>query len=331
MHREAIKRVNKLRHTSIQKFMGLAFAFFWFVNPVHTIADWRKDVGVFRIGVVAKSNAVDAVAKIEPFRLAISEALGINVEIFAAKNFKALIDAQVAARIEYAIYSATSYATAWKICECIEPVVIPKSSDGTISYKSVLISTQNGPENIANKNADNVIALSENSFAGNEFARFELKSQGVELPEKFKFSSSGEQAISLFMREEKQILIGWSSLNGDPNDGYTRGTLRQIAELNGGKITPYRVIWSSSPIPHRPHVIRKSLDGEAKKLLRDVLSRMFDSDPVAYDSIEPVFGGGFVVARHGQFLPIISYVESLETIEPTKAEAKTAPEKNDSN
>lgn len=287
------------------------------------LADWRKDIGTFRIGLVVGDNAEGALAKIEPFRLAIAEKLGINVEIFATKNYTTLINAQAAARIEYAIYSASAYASAWKKCECVEPLVLPKSADGAQSYKSVVISSENGPNTIDDITTATLAALAKTSFAGYKFAAFELGNQGVTLPENIAFENSGELAISNFVKGEQNALIGWSSLIGDPSTGYSRGTLKLIAAQNGGISVPFRVIWSSSAIPHRPHVIRKSLDGEAKSLLRDVLTRMHESDPVAYDSIEPVFSGGFVVARHGQFLPIIAYVEKFEP------PIEKVPEQND--
>lgn len=282
---------------------------FCFIAPAQ--ADWRKDIGTFRVGVVAKGNLDDTYAKIEPFRLAIAEALGLNVEIFIARNYRTLINAHVAARIEYAIYSASAYASAWKNCECVEPIVIPKSYDGAESYKSVIISSDNGPKNLTDLAGSKMTGLSKSSFAGHKFAVFELESKGISLPEKIDFSSSGEDAISKFVSGKYDTIIGWSSLSGDPGEGYSSGTLKHVAELNGGKSIPFKIIWESSAIPHRPHVVRKNLAGEAKILLRDTLSAMFDSDPIAYDSIEPVFGGGFVVARHGQFLPIIEYVNSL--------------------
>ncbi len=64
------------------------------------------------------------------------------------------------------------------------------------------------------------------------------------------------------------------------------------------------IIWRSSPVPHRVHAVRKNLDGEAKNILRGLLGQMFGNDPVAYDSIEPMFGGGFITARQSQFEPL---------------------------
>ncbi|MCP4185174.1 MAG: PhnD/SsuA/transferrin family substrate-binding protein [Hyphomicrobiales bacterium] len=282
-------------------------------------ADWRTDIGTFRIGVVAEGTLDETYAKIEPFRLAIAEALGLNVEIFIAKNYRTLINAHVAARIEYAVYSATAYASVWKSCECVEPIVIPKSYDGAESYKSVIIASDDGPKKLTDLAGSKMAGLSKSSFAGYKFAVFELESNGVLLPEHIEFSDSGEDAISEFVSGKYNTLIGWSSLSGDPGAGYSSGTLKLIAEQNGGTSIPYKIIWKSSAIPHRPHVVRKNLAGEAKILLRNTLNAMFDSDPVAYDSIEPVFGGGFVVARHGQFLPILKYVDSLVPIKEKSA------------
>jgi phosphonate transport system substrate-binding protein len=284
-------------------------------------ADWRKDIGTFRIGVVAKGNLDDTYAKIEPFRLAIAEALGLNVEIFIAKNYRTLINAHIAARIEYAIYSATAYASIWSNCKCVEPIVIPRSHGGAASYKSVIISSDNGPKQLGDLVSSKMTGLSKSSFAGHKFAVFELESAGVSLPGTINFSDSGEEAIREFVSGKYDAIIGWSSLNGDPREGYSSGTLKLIAELNGGTSVPYRIIWQSSAIPHRPHVIKKNLAGEAKILLRNTLSAMFENDPVAYDAVEPVFGGGFVNARHGQFLPIIDYVNSLL---PEKEKAATS-------
>ena len=97
-------------------------------------------------------------------------------------------------------------------------------------------------------------------------------------------------------------------MTGDPGDGYSRGTLRRIAELEGGT-SGYHVLWKSVFIAYRVHAVRKSLPGEARTQLRDLLSSMFEIDPVAYDSIEPIYGGGFIPARQGQFDPLTALLK----------------------
>ena len=263
------------------------------------------------MGIVAGNNIDKTYAKIEPFRRALAEALGINVEIFVAKNYRFLIDAHVASRIEYAIYSATAYATAWKVCKCVEPLVLPRSTDGSDSFRTLIVSGPQGPENLTELARAKLAGLSKGSFAGHKFAAYELTAQGVKLPDEIEFAETGEAAVEQLITGDFQALIGWSTFLGDPGEGYSRGTLKLIADQNNGTILPYRVIWKSSSIPNRPHVIRKSLAGQAKSLLRNVLTQLYNSDPIAYDAVEPVFGGGFVAARHSQFLPVINYVSAL--------------------
>src|SRR5205085_1730708 len=61
------------------------------------------------------------------------------VEFVVARDYAALIDAQASARIEYAIYSATAYATALQRCGCVEPLVAPVDTDGAAGIRSVLL------------------------------------------------------------------------------------------------------------------------------------------------------------------------------------------------
>ena len=66
----------------------------------------------FRVGMIAKDGATQAVPGLSILQRAYSMALGMPVEIFVARDYAALIDAQATNRVDYAIYSTTAYATA---------------------------------------------------------------------------------------------------------------------------------------------------------------------------------------------------------------------------
>ncbi|TJX47883.1 MAG: phosphonate ABC transporter substrate-binding protein, partial [Mesorhizobium sp.] len=102
-------------------------------------ADWRDDIGTFRIGVVAEPGAGNAVPGLAVLTQAFTNALGMKVEFVVARDYAALIEGQADARIEYAIYSTTAYATALQRCGCIEPLVAPVDSDGAAGIRSVLL------------------------------------------------------------------------------------------------------------------------------------------------------------------------------------------------
>lgn len=280
--------------------------------------DWRKELGVFRIGVIAGSDASTMVARMEPFRLSIEETLNMRVEIFPARNYRALIEAIEASRVEYAIMSSVAFATTFVSCKCAEPLVLPRASDGTFGYQPIVITRSNAGSNLASLNGKDIVSTITVSSPIGAFIVSRLLADGLkeETIATMKQSKiSGEDALDSFIQEKHNALLGWSSLSGDPANGYSRGILRLIATLGGKKgannLEQLRVIWKGPLIPHRPHVVRKLLAPEAKKLLRAQLLKMFENDPVAYDSVESEFGGGYIAARQGQFTLLADFISTL--------------------
>ncbi len=275
-------------------------------------ADWRKDLGVFRVGVISGSDPATALYRIEPFRLALSEALGMEVEILAMRDQSSIVDSIVSSRIEYAVSSATAYALAWTICECVEPLVIPRSSDGASSYNAVLISRVGGPASLSDVRNMPILGLVKDSIVGHALPVHLIREAGSEIITDdigLVFKDNAESALAAFSSGEYEVLLGWES-TATSSGGQVSGTIEQLKSRNSESDTDYQKIWTSSPIPHHPHTVRKNLDAEAKTILRDTLSQMFTSDPVAYDSIEPRYGGGFVAARQGSFSVLVDLINS---------------------
>ena len=69
-------------------------------------ADWRKDLGTFRIGISATDAKSLSPVETGKMSAGYAAALGMPVEIVVLRDYPALIDAQVSSRIEYAIYTA---------------------------------------------------------------------------------------------------------------------------------------------------------------------------------------------------------------------------------
>ena len=274
-------------------------------------ADWRTDLGIFRIGIVVGEDVDGTLARVEPFRLALAEALGMNVEIYPARNMSSLIEAHRGSRIEYAIYSASAYAATWILCECVEPLVLPLAVDQTSKFRAVIISGPSGPRNLSSLKIENLAIPRSRGVGAYEIAIYELEKQGVFVKggSEGKVMSS-EQAVNGLLEGRYGALLGWSSMTGDSFSGYSRGSLRALAEANGREAAGYTIIWQSLDIPHSPHAIRNNLSSEAKRILRETLQQMFLADPSAYDSIELEYGGGFEIARHGQFSSVLDFVRA---------------------
>ncbi|TIR80225.1 MAG: phosphonate ABC transporter substrate-binding protein, partial [Mesorhizobium sp.] len=102
-------------------------------------ADWRADIGTFRIGIVAEPGGGNTVPGLARLTDAYTNALGMKVEFVVARDYAALIEAQASGRIQYAVYSALAYATASERCGCVEPLVAPVDADGAAGVRSVLV------------------------------------------------------------------------------------------------------------------------------------------------------------------------------------------------
>ena len=290
------------------------------------LADWRKDIGIFRVGIITTEQSIEALDRLEPFKLALSEALNMEVEFFRAKNALVLMDALADERIEYAIFSASGYALAWTSCQCVEPVVVARSKDSTDGYHTILISSPEGPDTLENVVGNEIGILSENSISGPSLAAHVLGKKNIIIGDErtpFVTRDSAEDMLKAFASGEVKVLIGWSSMTGNPSSGYSRGSLHKLAEQYDAPVNDYKILWKSDQIPHRPHVIRKKINGEAKQILNAALREMNEKDPVAYDSIEPVYGGGFVTGRHERFGQLLSLMQSQDV--QTKTAEETLP------
>lgn len=292
----------------------LALAVAVSASSSRAFADWREDMGRLRIGLASDRAGGDTISRYEPFRLAIEEKLGLTVELVPFSSLESLARAHAGGRVEYAIYPATSYAAVWINCECIEPLAVAAAGDGTTAAHSVLVTRNDsqvrGPVDLEGRK---VWLLAEKGILTRYYALHAMQAEFPDLEQKsieWLTADNPRAAIRRFVAGEGDALIGWSSLTGDMAQGYSRGTPRLIAE-QVGDFSGFRTVWQSQPLPHHVHAIRKKVDGEARQLLREALTTMETQDPVAYDTIEPVFEGGLQAVPHSAFQSAIRFVRSL--------------------
>ncbi|UVK41370.1 PhnD/SsuA/transferrin family substrate-binding protein [Mesorhizobium sp. AR10] len=268
-------------------------------------ADWRDDIGTFRIGIVAEPGAGNTVPGLALLTDAYTKALGMKVEFVVARNYAALIEAQANARIEYAIYSATAYAAASQRCECVEPLVAPIDADGAIGIRSVLL-TQDGkvPDLAAMK--DHRIAMApSDSVGGSLLPLAGLAAEGFGITEDAPFlarADSAAAAETMLIDGQADALFGWVTATADSQPivsgvqpAAPGGTVARL-EAAGISKTALQVVWTSGLLRYGPHAVRSDLDPEAKRRLTVFLTNLRSLSPDIYDLLEAKHSGGFAVA-----------------------------------
>lgn len=278
-------------------------------------AGWREDHGPFRIGLVAEAGAGRSVAGLASLRQAYSRAIGMPVEIFVARDYAALIDAQASSRVDYAVYSAAAYATAWLLCRCVEPVAAPIGSDGATGLRFVMIARDGKVASLADAASHRIAMVSRDKADASFLPLNELADSGLAIDDIGAFAvpaGSLGDAERLLVGGAADAMLGWVPASAASDEGLAGGTLRRLgaAGLEPGSIA---VVWKSKLIRYGPHAVRGDVDPGIKTVLAAFLARLKDTQPDIYDLVEDSHGGGFVATSQADYESVIATVAAIQS------------------
>ncbi len=277
----------------ILSFLAIALA----AAPPVAGAAWRDEITTLRVGVLGEEDAAYRITTLEPFRVYLQDKTGIPVEIVPIASYGLLIDAQAAGEIDYAIYSATAYATAVVKCACVEAIAAPLSADGALGFHSVLVArADDGIADLAGA-ADRRLAIGPgDSVSASIVPRHAFTAEGIDPATYFGSVAeyaSPEDAVAALLDDEVDLAAAWSSLSGREATGYSFGTFTRMVADETLSMDDIRIVWRSSLIPFGPHAIRASLPGELKGIISGAVLAMAGEDPEALDAVDRAgFGGG---------------------------------------
>jgi phosphonate transport system substrate-binding protein len=279
-----------------------------FASSPFALADWRDDIAVLRVGVMTGANASYRMAQLAPFKLYLESRLSVPVEIVAMPDYRALIDAQAASRLHYAIYSASAYAAAAQQCRCVEPIAVPVRAGGETGFHAVLVVRSDGPiRGLADAEGKRLALAGADSVAGRLLPLKALGDEGIDPSNFFAAivdTENPEMAINALLAGDADIAAAWSSLAGDASAGYSFGVLTTLVADGGLSIDRIRIVWQSPLIPFGPHVVRSDLPEDLKALLSKSLADIAFEDPRALDAVDRSGGQGFAAADASLFAPL---------------------------
>ncbi len=282
--------------------------------PGPAAADWRDTVKTLRVGFVAGGNPAQGVARTEPFRLFLERRLGIPVEMVPGPTYAALIDAQATKRVDYAIYSAASFASASVQCGCVEPLATALDESGAPGFHAILVARASGAiTKLADARGTRLALGGLDSFAGRQLPLAQFAAEGLR---EANFASrlevvSPEVGIEALLAGQADVALAWSNLAGDPALGFSRGTLAAMVADGRLSMDAVRIVWQSPRIPYGAHAVRADLPDDLKSLLRASLLGMAAVEPDAVDAVDRVNGGGFAAVDAEAFAPLMPLVEAV--------------------
>jgi phosphonate transport system substrate-binding protein len=276
-------------------------------------ADWREEIGTFRVGVLAEPGAGNTIAGLAELNDAFTKALGLKVEFFVASSYGALIDAQASSRIEYAIYSASAYASAYRRCECVEPLVAPTGENGSIGIRSVLIAKDGRMRSAADVVGRRIALLPADSIAGYQLPLAAFQPAGKPLSGEETFfvkAQSAEAAEAMLAAGSVDAIFGWA---GAPE--IEGGTMARLVAA-GVDSQALGIVWRSDILRYGPHAVSSGLDPEPKRRLMDFLTGLREADPDMYERLETRHLGGFAAASPEDYAPALDMVRVLAGTRP---------------
>ena len=255
----------------------------------------------FRIGLVALPGEAAGVEGLSDIKAAYSGALGLPVEVMVARDYAALAEAQIAGRLDYAVYSAPAYAAAFARCGCLRPVAAPVDADGTVGLRSVLI-VRTGAAAVRGR-----LAVGPADSLATRLAPLALSARARTAAAAGRLieAQSAAEAEAMFLEGEVEGFFGWmparpesgaqataeDSTREDPVAG---GSLARL-EAAGLDPASYRVAWRSDVLRYGPHAVRADLPAAQAERLSALLSG------IAAGAANP---GRRILRGHGDFAAV---------------------------
>ena len=273
-------------------------------------AGWREDLGTFRIGMLAEPGAGQGITGLAEIKRAYTMALGMPVEILVARDYAALIEAQAAGKLGYAVYSATAYATASRLCTCVEPFVAPVAADGATGLRAVLVTRDNrltAVEDIARRRVAIVEGDNIAGFALPASALGDVLDKEGTILVKVDTASAAE---ALLVDGSVDAIFGWVPSSSDAESAPAGGTLERLVAA-GIDPAALQVVWTSDLLRFGPHALRSDVDPEARRSLTILLTAMLSQTPELYDLIERHHDGGFKPVTAEDYATALALVDRL--------------------
>lgn len=273
----SINRLVKITAIAVALFSGMANA----------NAGWREELGTFRIGMLADPGADRMVAGLQDIKDAYATALGMPVQIFVARDYAALIDAHATGRIEYAIYSATAFATAQRLCTCVDPLVAPEGQQGDLGVRSILLVRKSNLDADGTLSGLRIAMPDDDSITGSIIPTLAMERQGGLRgmdPDDLVTASSETEAEQMFLQGKVDGFFGWRSSAENNNPPTASGSLQRLMKA-GGDVAEIDIPWQSELLRYGPHALRTGIDQEAKSLLVTFLVDLAGKRPDVYEML----------------------------------------------
>ena len=246
------------------------------------IGGWQKDFPVVNYGVISVETATDNLKSQKKFVDYASKELGVEFKLFTAAEYSGIMNGLVAGQVQVGWLGASSYASVWQNCKCVEPIAGAQDVAGGMGYNSVMIVKADSPyQKFEDLKGKTVARNDANSTSGFTIPTYSWAQMGTPIDSYFNSPLSGghQQTVTGVLNGTFDAGFTWTTVN----DGF--GALRKMTDKGMLKRKDIRVIWTSPLIPTPPVVIMSSLPQAMKTDLIKLFLRLEENDPAVAEAV----------------------------------------------
>ena len=270
------------------------------------IGGWQKDYPVVSYGVISVETAVDTLKSQQKFVDYASKELGVKFKLFTAAEYAGIVNGLAAGQVHVGWLGASSYASTYMDCQCVEPIAGAQNLQGGMGYNSVLIVKSESPymkyEDLKGKT---VARNDPHSTSGYLIPTVAWAEKHGAIDKYFKSPLSGGH---------QQTIVG--VLNGTFDGGFTWttlgdgfGAIRKMIDKGLLDRKAIRVIWTSALVPTPPVTILKKLPEIMKADLVKLFLRLEENDPEMAEAVAQGKSLGMQRVYHEDYVAVIKAKE----------------------
>ena len=270
------------------------------------IGGWQKDYPVVSYGVISVETAVDTLKSQKAFVEYASKELGVKFKLFTAAEYAGIVNGLAAGQVHVGWLGASSYASTYMDCQCVEPIAGAQNLQGGMGYNSVLIVKSGSPyKKYEDRKGKTVARNDPHSTSGYLIPTVAWAEKHGAIDKYFKSPLSGGH---------QQTIVG--VLNGTFDGGFTWttmgdgfGAIRKMMDKGLLKRDDIRVIWTSALVPTPPVTILKNLPVAMKADLVKLFLRLEENDPKMAEAVAQGKSLGMQRVYHEDYLAVIEAKE----------------------
>ncbi len=277
---------------------------------------WAEEIPVIRMGLLGGENDADRLARVDGYKKLLEATFQVPIKLMIAADYAGVIQAFAARQLEIAYMSPAAYAAAWLESKGdVRPLSVTQEQDGSTSYVAMMYTrADSGITSLADMKGHSLAWSDPNSASGYLLPRSEFRAMGIDPEPGRYFSRTGfagghEQAVIAVLNRQYDAGVTWTSGQGNPTEGYTRGALRMMVDKGMLNMKDLRVIWTSRPILNGPLTVRKSTPIAFQEDMRAFHLALPLTHPDIYHAVDMGKGKGWVPVDHDAYQPFIDMLK----------------------